>query len=178
MSEEEKMAWEDYDGMNDPEVYVLLLLDETPISRTRVQRLLLLANIKLDLGLEFFEGNSDDIEEALEYLRSAGFCRAYHGGYSLTEYGSNVRELASLQEFPRSLWIESIRRKAAEAVDKDLVAITAHYYPEARNERTQYSVGIYAEHMCINGTPLTEFPKDLFEKILGNKMLEITGRER
>lgn len=89
--------------MTDAEVFVLLLLDDNPISRTRVQRLLFLANVKLDLGLQFFEGNSDDIEEALEYLRSAGFCHAYHGGYSITEYGMRVKKRAGVQEFPHSL---------------------------------------------------------------------------
>lgn len=54
--DEEEFIRSDYDGMTDAEVYVLLLLDDNPISRARVQRLLFLANVKLDLGLQFFEG--------------------------------------------------------------------------------------------------------------------------
>ncbi len=174
--EEEQMAQVDYDGMNDAEVYALMLLDEKPISRAKIIRLMLLANIQLDLGLKFDKGYSKDVDEALENLYQGGHCHCKDEGFYLSPYGEKVREIAVAQEFWAGIFIRCIRKSFPDATGKDLVAITSYYYPDARDETIWGSVKPYIDQIYIDGTPLSEYSKERFEENLGARHIKITRK--
>ncbi len=172
--DENEMISNDFDDLSDSEILVLLMMnEETPTLKTRLQKLSLLYHELYDSEENttdhhayFFGGYSDDIDESAVNLTDMGILDEGRNGYSLTEYGVKLRqyilnEYENVEEIER---VENIKKAVSSIPDRNLVGLTYHFYGEsAKNSTIKQSVERLNSTSVYDGLPLNEYPKKQFE---------------
>lgn len=90
MTTQENIMAEDLDDYSVPEIIVLLSADTHPISKTKfMHRCIERYGRFVEHGPYLFGEYSDDIDEAMERMRSWGLLRS---DWTITEFGAGIRE--------------------------------------------------------------------------------------
>ncbi len=179
MDEIEQMIDSDFDELTDSQILVLLIIDEnTPFLRTRLQKISLLYHELYDSGRNstghgayFFGGYSDDIDEAAVNLTDTGILQEGKSGYSLTEYGVKLREyiLREFEDEKQIRDVDNLKKAVSGIPDRNLVGLTYRFYEEtAVNSTIKQSVDKLNSISSYDGIPLMKYPKEQFERKLRN----------
>ncbi len=172
--DENEMISNDFDDLSDSEILVLLMMNEnSPILKTRLQKLSLLYHELYDSDKNttdhhayFFGGYSDDIDESAVNLADMGILVEGKNGYSLTEYGVKLRqyvldEYEDIEEIKR---VDNIKKAVLKIPYRNLVGLTYHFYEEsAMNSTIKQSVDRLNSTSMYDGIPLNKYPKPMFE---------------
>ncbi len=172
----------DHAGLSDSDKLVLLIMERyRPVTRSRIQTtsLLYLGIHKGYVGVGFFRGISDDIDESSNRLHDRGFIESVRDGYILTEYGEQLRGYATEMPEDRAMALDvrNIVRATAGIPDKNLVGLTHHFYPDMGfNPSIGVSVDRFNKDTSYDGVPLDDYSRDTFEKKLRDGAEIHTGR--
>lgn len=172
--DEIEMINNDFDDLSDSEILVLLIMsEETPTLRTRLQKLSLLYHELYDSDMNttdhhayFFGGYSDDVDESAVNLTDMGILDEGKNGYSLTEYGRKLRQyvLDEYEDEEEIKRVGNIKKAVSSIPDRNLVGLTYRFYGEsAKNSTIKQSVDRLNSSSMYDGLPLNEYPKELFE---------------
>lgn len=176
---EEDILNSDFDGLSGPDMLVMLITSrDVPVARSRLQKLAFIYDRLYapdDRGsgpvARFSQGSSDDIDQSATDLMDMGVLDEGRGGYSLTGYGARLKDLI-LREYSdvgQMEHVENIKKALSSIPDRDLVGMAYRFYgDEAIDPRIKRSVDRLNSESVYDGTPLSDYPKDLFESKLRN----------
>ena len=170
---ERKIMFDDLDDFRLTDYEVLLFLcARGPMTRVRIMKLCLLFHwtTRTEDG-RFWQGYSDDVEESVEGLIAKGMIRDKGGMLAPTGYGKRLGDMIGM-----SLRLIPNICDATEGFgDRELVAATFGLCGKAAvNPATERTVNRFAGSICLDDTPLREFPEEGFrERLTGGKPIRV-----
>jgi len=133
---------EDVDDLNDNEITLLSILQNTPTKTTRIQKLgIFVDRIMYDrspdsAGAYHYGGFSDNLDDAIESMKSDGAIVATANGFQLTEYGQRIYEEAKKKETIKAKieTVDEIKSFFDSLSDQQLLKLSYIFYPDTTEE--------------------------------------------